>query len=114
MSAENKKYYRSLINTPGWDCIFRSSDNSIVATSCPDLPESERYEITVEIVRALNCHAELLEALQELVAHVESCKQSWIADGSTRGTKEHGLAVCLNNRAGDMITAAIARATSNQ
>ena len=94
MSTANKKYYRSLINTPGWDCIFRSSDNSIVATSCPDLPESERYEITVEIVRALNCHAELLEALQELL--------------SVPGVASIAPGTC------DIARAAIARATSSQ
>ena len=103
MSAENKKYYRSLINTPGWDCIFRSSDNSIVATSCPDLPESERYEITVEIVRALNCHAELLEALQELLS----------ADDAICGDKGSKSDQAMQRIAAiDSARAAIARATS--
>lgn len=53
---------------------------------------------------------ELLAACLALVAHAEDCRESWESDGSPRNTKEHGLAVCLNNRAGELIRAAIAKA----
>lgn len=56
----------------------------------------------------------LLEALLELTAHVKSCEATWLADGGERDTKMHGLAVCLNNRAGDLIKAAIAQATGGE
>jgi len=63
-----------------------------------------------EIESLIQQNRRLLEACDDLVAHVDGCQHSWESDGSPRGTKEHGLAVCLNNRAGDMIKSAIASA----
>lgn len=54
---------------------------------------------------------ELLEACQQLVKHIASIKETWERDGEERNTKMHGLAVALNNRPGDLIFAAIAKAT---
>ena len=53
---------------------------------------------------------EMLAALEGIVKHIESIKDDWIHDGSPNNTKMHGLAVALNNRAGDLIEDAIKKA----
>ena len=53
---------------------------------------------------------EMLEALEAIVEHAKSMQDAWDTDGNQPNTKMHGLAVCLNNRAGDLIEKAIAKA----
>jgi hypothetical protein len=54
---------------------------------------------------------DLLEAIIHLRTYVKVLHEQWVEDGKPLNTKLHGLAVCLNNRSGDMIDAAIAKAT---
>lgn len=57
---------------------------------------------------------ELLEALQAIYRHFDQCRAAWEADGSPLDTKDHGLAVFLNCRAGDLGRAAIAQAEGGE
>ena len=64
-----------------------------------------------ENARLIAAAPDLLEALLHLKRYVDVLKQQWEEDGRPLDNKLHGLAVCLNNRSGDMIDAAIAKAT---
>ena len=69
-----------------------------------DVPE------TIPVERDANAHLiaaapELLAAAEALVAAVEAMPKDYELD-----TKEHGLAVSLNTRAGDLLRAAISKA----
>ena len=56
----------------------------------------------------------MLAAIKSFQATVEENRKYWEANGSPLDTKEHGLAVCLNTRSGDLIDKAIAQAEGGE
>ena len=68
----------------------------------------------IAAARLIAAAPELLQALEHLKRHVAECIAQWEADGEPIDTKDHGLAVCLNNRAGDLINAALAKAKGGE
>lgn len=73
-------------------------------------PRTEWHEAEAN-QRLMIAAPDLLEAVLRLKQYVKVLHQQWEEDGKPLNTKLHGLAVCLNNRPGDMIDAAIAKAT---
>lgn len=63
-------------------------------------------QLIIQRDRLVDERNQLVAAIHKFRDHINECDASWKADGQTYGTKAHGLAVCLNNRAGELLLAA--------
>lgn len=57
---------------------------------------------------------DMLAALEAITKHAQEMHDMWCECGNPPNTKLHGMAVCLNNRAGDLIEAAIKKAKGEE